>query len=179
MSGLSDELVLERVARGDRDAMRILYDRHAPSLHRFVTRWIANENDAADVVHDAMLDVWRTADRFAGRSSVKSWVFSIGRFKAIDRNRKGARTVLDDSEIEIIDDAPNPEEVTQAFQDSAHVRSCVEALSGPQKTAIQLAFYEDLTYQEIADLENCPVGTIKTRIMHAKKLLLRCLASKA
>ena len=178
MSGLSDELVLERVARGDRDAMRILYDRHAPSLHRFVTRWIANENDAADVVHDAMLDVWRTADRFAGRSSVKSWVFSIGRFKAIDRNRKGARTVLDDSEIEIIDDTPNPEEVTQAFQDSAHVRSCVEALSGPQKTAIQLAFYEDLTYQEIADLENCPVGTIKTRIMHAKKLLLRCLASK-
>ena len=178
MSGLSDELVLERVARGDRDAMRILYDRHAPSLHRFVTRWIANENDAADVVHDAMLDVWRTADRFAGRSSVKSWVFSIGRFKAIDRNRKGARTVLDDSEIEIIDDTPNPEEVTQAFQDSAHVRSCVETLSGPQKTAIQLAFYEDLTYQEIADLENCPVGTIKTRIMHAKKLLLRCLASK-
>lgn len=178
MNALSDKTLLEKVSGGDRDAMRVLYDRHGPGLHRFIKRWIANENDAADVVHDAMLDVWRTAGKFGGRSSVKSWIFSIGRNKAIDRNRRGARTVLDEPDLEMADDAPNPEEITQAFQDAVRVRACVETLSGPQKTAIQLAFFEDLTYQEIADLEGRPVGTIKTRIMHAKKLLLRCLSSE-
>ena len=178
MSGSTDKLLLERVSRGDRDAMKLLYDEYAPGLRRFVTRWIANENDAADVVHDTMLDVWRMADRFAGRSSVKSWIFSIGRNKAIDRNRRGARTVFDEPDVEIVDDAPNPEQVTEAFQDAARVRACVETLSGPQKTAIQMAFFEDLTYQEIADIEGRPVGTIKTRIMHAKKLLLRCLSTE-
>lgn len=172
----SDQVLLEQVSRQDKVAMRTLYDRYAPNLRRFVENWIADKNDAADVVHETMLDVWRTADRFAGRSSVKSWMFSIARNKAVDRNRRGARVVLDEPDLEATDDAPNPEQELQSFQDAARVRDCVDTLSPSHKTAIQLAFFEDLTYQEIAELEACPVGTIKTRIMHAKKLLLRCLS---
>ncbi|MEM7664014.1 MAG: sigma-70 family RNA polymerase sigma factor [Pseudomonadota bacterium] len=179
MTELSDKRVLEKVAQGDKSAMRILYDRHAPGLRRFVENWIANKNDAADVVHETMLDVWRSAGRFEGRSAVKSWMYSIARNKAVDRNRRGARTVLDEPDVETPDDAPNPEEVMQSFQDAARVRACVEKLSGPHKTAIQLAFFEDLSYKEVAEIENCPVGTIKTRIMHAKKLLMHCLSQEA
>ncbi|MEM7005830.1 MAG: sigma-70 family RNA polymerase sigma factor [Pseudomonadota bacterium] len=156
--------------------MRFLYDRYAPGLRRFVENWLADKNDAADIVHETMLEVWRAADRFEGRSSVKSWMFSIAKNKSIDRNRKGARTVLAEPDKEAPDDAPNPEQVTEAFQDAARVRACVEALSGPHKSAIQLAFFEDLTYKEIAVIEDCPVGTVKTRIMHAKKLLMHCLS---
>ena len=176
MTGDLDTALIERVAQGDKDAMRALYDSHAPGLRRFITRWIANENDASDVLHDAMIDIWRTAERFAGRSSVKSWMFSIARNKAIDRNRKGVRTVFGEPDLDTKDDAPQPEELMSAFQDAVQVRSCIDKLSPPQKAAIHLAFFEDLTYQEIADIEGCPVGTVKTRIMHAKKQLLRCLS---
>lgn len=157
-------------------AMRALYDRHAAGLRRFVERWIANKGDAADVVHDAMLDVWRTADKYTGRASVKSWMFSIARNKAVDRNRKGGRLVYEEPDDQIPDDGATPEQVTQAFQDARRVRACVDGLSPAHKSAVQMAFYEDLTYQEIAEIEGKPVGTIKTRIMHAKKLLMRCLA---
>ena len=176
MSGELDKTLIKRVSQGDKDAMHALYDRYAPGLRRFITRWIADENDASDVLHDTMIDVWRTAERFAGRSSVKSWMFSIARNKAIDRNRKGARTVLDEPDLEMPDDSPKPDEILSTFQDAARVRGCIDKLSAPQKAAIHLAFFEDLTYQEVADIEGCPVGTIKTRIMHAKKHLLRCLS---
>ncbi|MEL7481692.1 MAG: RNA polymerase sigma factor [Pseudomonadota bacterium] len=176
MTALSDQQLLEQVARKDKVAMRELYDRYAPGLRRFVENWIADKNDAADVVHETMIEIWRNAGRFAGRSSVKSWVFSIARNKAVDRNRHGARMVLKEADTEQPDDAPNPELTMQAFQDAARVRACIETLSPSHKSAIQLAFFEDLTYQEIAELEGRPVGTIKTRIMHAKKLLMRCLS---
>jgi len=176
MTGELDTALIQRVSQGDKGAMRILYDRYAPNLRRFITRWIANENDASDVLHDTMIDVWRSAERFAGRSSVKSWMFSIARNKAIDRNRKGVRTVFGEPDLDAKDDGPQPEELMSAFQDAAQVRACVDKLSPPQKAAIHLAFFEDLTYQEIAEIEKCPVGTVKTRIMHAKKQLLRCLS---
>ena len=104
-------------------------------------------------------------------------MFSIARNKAIDRNRKGARTILDEPDTEVPDESPQPEEVLSAFQDAKRVRACIETLSPAHKSAIHLAFFEDLTYQEIAELEGRPVGTIKTRIMHAKKMMLRCLSS--
>ena len=103
-------------------------------------------------------------------------MFSIARNKAIDRNRKGARTVLDEPDVETPDEAPQPEEIVSSFQDAGRVRACIETLTPAHKSAIHLAFFEDLTYQEIAELEGRPVGTIKTRIMHAKKILLRCLS---
>ena len=174
---ITDRELLRRVAAKDKDAMRQLYDRYAPNLRRFIMRWIANQNDASDVLHDTMLDIWRTAERFGDRSSVMSWMFSIARNKAIDRNRKGARTVLDEPDTEVPDESPQPEEVLSAFQDAKRVRACIETLSPAHKSAIHLAFFEDLTYQEIAELEGRPVGTIKTRIMHAKKMMLRCLSS--
>ena len=177
MTGELDKTLIKRVAQGDKDAMRILYDRYAPNLRRFITRWIANEHDASDVLHDTMIDVWRTAERFAGRSSVKSWMFSIARNKAIDRNRKGVRTVFGEPDLDAKDEAPQPEELMTTFQDSVRVRACIDQLSPPQKAAIHLAFFEDLAYQEIAKIEDCPVGTVKTRIMHAKKHLLGCLSS--
>jgi RNA polymerase sigma-70 factor (ECF subfamily) len=176
MSISTDKELLQRVSHGDKAAMRILYDEYAPNLRRFITRWIANENDASDILHDTMLEIWRKADRFQGRSSVKSWMFSIARNKAIDRNRKGARTVLAEPDENIADESPQPDDIVDAFQDAKRVRACIEKLSAVHKAAIHLAFFEGLTYPEIAQIEGCPVGTVKTRIMHAKKLLLRCLS---
>jgi len=170
-----DKELIVQVAKGDRKAMRILYDAYADGVYRFAKVWLSDPFDASDIMHETMMEVWKSAGKYGARSSVKTWIFSIAKNKSIDRNRKGKRTVLQDPDPNIADESPEPFAITQAFQDAKRVRACVEALSPAQRTAIHLAFYEDLSYREIAQMENCPTGTIKTRIMHAKKLLMRCL----
>lgn len=174
-SSESDSELIKRVAKRDQDALKGLYDRYAAHLNSFVQNYLADPNEAADIVHEAMLDVWRTAERYQGRSAAKSWIFSIARNKAIDRNRKGARTVLGEIDVEIADDAPDPHKTLEAFQDAERVRVCIEGLNEIQKSAIHLAFYEDFSYSQIAEIEGCPTGTVKTRIMAAKAALMRCL----
>lgn len=177
MNDQDDNQLIAAIARGDKIAMRELYERHATSLTRFVEIKLQNPSDAADIVHEAMLAVWKTADRFSGASKVKTWIYSIARNKAIDRNRKHKRLVQKEPDFDIRDDSPNPEAVTIAFENTKRVRECVQQLGETHKMAIHLAFYEDLTYEEVSKVLNRPIGTIKTRIMHAKKLLMHCLES--
>lgn len=173
--GEIDKDLIRRVVERDQTALRALYDSYSSHLNSFVRNYLAEPHEAADIVHEAMLEVWRKADRFKGKSTVKSWIFSIARNKAIDRNRKGARTVLGDIDDQIPDQQPNPHQVMEAFQDAERVRACIEGLNDFQKSAIHLAFYEEFSYSQIAEIENCPTGTVKTRIMAAKTALLRCL----
>ncbi len=171
----NEEVLLSRVAGGDRAAMKALYERYSDAVYRFAKVWLADPFEAADVMHETMLDVWRTAGRFAGRSSVKSWIFAIARNKAVDRNRKSARVSPGEPDPETPDEGPEPSEVFALAQSAARVRVCIETLSPAHRAVIQMAFFDDLTYAEIAEIENCPVGTVKTRVMHAKQHLLRCL----
>ncbi|MEO0834200.1 MAG: sigma-70 family RNA polymerase sigma factor, partial [Pseudomonadota bacterium] len=151
-----DDDLISRIAEGDRDALKLIYDRHAPAMTEFVKKWLADPSEAADATHEAMMEINRSAKNFAGRSSAKTWMFSIARFKAIDRTRKGVKTVVQDVDIEIADEAPDPLAVTEAFQNGVQVRACIEKLSAPHKSVIHLAFYEDLTYAEISAVENVP-----------------------
>ena len=171
-----DEEILARVANGDVTAMRTLYLRHSEALQRFVASRLRDKFEVADVVHNTMLEVWRSAGRFEGRSNVRSWIFSIARFKTIDHIRKQSRTELAEPDEGVADETPDAETVIAASQDAARVRDCVEKLAERQRVAVHLAFYEDMTYTEIAEVEKVPQGTIKTRIFHAKKLLMRCLS---
>ena len=173
-----DQALIAQIAKGDRHAMRELYDTYSDPVYRFAKIWLADPFEASDIMHETMMEVWKSAGKFGGRSSLKTWVFSIAKNKSIDRNRKGGRTVLQDPDPNIVDDAPAPDAVLSAFQDAEKVRACVDTLSPTHKAAVHLAFYQDLTYREIADMEDCPVGTIKPRIMHAKKLLMRCLSGE-
>lgn len=173
-----DRALLARVAAGDADAMRRLYERHYDALHAFVR---ARSGDAAatpDIVHDTMLDVWRQAGRFRGGSSVRTWMFSIARNKAVDRVRGGARLSFVDEVPETADDAPDAAAVIEAAEDAERVRACLATLKPAQRAAVRLAFYEGLTYEEIAEVESIPAGTVKTRIFHAKRALMHCLGRR-
>ena len=171
----TDIEALKSVAEGDRAGMKLLYDRYSDGLNSFALNWLSDPFEASDVVHETMLEVWRSAGKFAGKSSVKTWIFSIARNKSIDRNRKAVKSVVGEIDETIQDSSLDPEAVTSAFEDVKRVRACIDSLSPAHKSVIHLAFYEDLTYGEISNLEGSPVGTIKTRIMHAKRLLMRCL----
>lgn len=172
---VSDRELLQRIATGDRDAMRVFYERHHANLSGFVRTRTIDGSAVADIVQETMLDVWRSASRYRGDAAAKTWLFSIARNKIVDRVRKNARLSPVENVPEEIDDAPGPEELAAASSEAARVRHCLDGLTPDHRTVIRLAFYEDLTYAEIASVEDIPAGTVKTRVFHAKQLLLRCL----
>ncbi|MDA9865459.1 RNA polymerase sigma factor [bacterium] len=178
MSEDEDQNLMQRVRQSDTVAMRRLYERYHDPLMAFLIGRGADLTTAPDVLQDTMLEVWRSADRFRGASSFKTWVFAIARNKLIDRQRKQSKMYDLVDVPEIADDALNPEAAAVASSDEKRVRRCLEGLKPAHLTAIRLAFYEDLNYAEIASIESVPVGTIKTRVHHAKRLLMRCLGHR-
>ena len=155
-----------------------MFDEFSRPLSAFVTRWLQNPHDASDVVNEVMIDVWRRADRFEGRAALKSWIFTIARNKAVDANRKNGRMVYTDDVPETVDASASAVEVVAAGEDAKVLAGCMGTLSDAHRRAVHLAFYEDMSYAEIARIEGCPVGTVKTRVLHAKKLLARCVSCK-
>jgi RNA polymerase sigma-70 factor (ECF subfamily) len=170
--------LLARTAKGDKRAYADLYAALETPLYRFVRSKLNDPFEAADLVHEVFLEVWRSAGRFEGRSSVKSWVFGIAFRKAMDVHRKSRRIDYSDSIPEVEDDAPNAEACLVASESRTHVRACLETLKPDHRTAIEFAFFEDLSYKEISEISGVPEGTVKTRVFHAKKLLMRCLSAR-
>lgn len=174
---MDDGDLIRRVGAGDRAALKALYERHADALHRFLRYRLRDPFEAADVVQEVFLDIWRSAGRFEGRAAARTWIFGIARNKAVDRMRRGAREVTaPEPDTDIADEAPDPEAAAVAASDAARLRACIARLSDSHRSAIHLAYYEELPYGEIATIEGVPVGTVKTRMMHARRLLMHCLA---
>lgn len=163
------------VVSGDKAAMKDIYNSYRPALNGFVRLYLADPNDVADIIHDTMLEVWRKAERFEGRSSLKTWIFSIAKNKSIDRNRKSHRIDYADEDVDIEDTTLTAADVLEVSQEASAVREAVAKLKPEHRRAIHLSFFEDLTYKEIADIEDCPEGTIKTRILYAKRNLQHIL----
>ena len=167
-----DLALMSRIAADDKTAMRDLYEAYSPNLTNFVKNWLYDPTQAADLVHETMLEVWRNAKRFEGRSSLKSWIFSIARNKSIDTNRRGARVTYTDEVPETIDGETSQEDFVLGVQNAKYLMAAMKELSDSHRRVLHLAFFEDMKYEDIAVIEDCPVGTVKTRILHAKKKLL-------
>lgn len=175
---MEDTDLIRRVGAGDRAALKTLYERHSDALYKFLRYRLRDPFEASDVTQEVFLEIWRAAARFEGRSSPRTWIFGIARNKAVDRMRRGAREAsVPDPDTEIPDEAPDPETIAVRASDAARLRTCISGLSDTHRSAIHLAFYEELPYAEIATIEGVPIGTIKTRVLHAKRLLMHCLAA--
>lgn len=172
-----ERTLIAGIVNGNKGAMNEIYKSYAPNLSGFVRLYLSDPNDVADIVHDTMLEVWRKADRFEGRSSLKTWIFSIAKNKSIDRNRKYGRISYTDIPIEIEDENLDAAALLTLIQEASIVRDAVQQLKPDHRRAIHLSFFEDLTYKEIAEIEGCPEGTIKTRILYAKRSLHHILRS--
>ncbi|WP_421853433.1 RNA polymerase sigma factor [Oricola sp.] len=176
MPSKEEELALmSRIASGSVEAMRAAYEAHNDAAMRFIMTRVRDPFEAADIAHEVMLDIWRGASAFQGRSSLRSWILSIARNKAIDHIRKHSRQELREPDQQQPDDAPSADTIIAASQDAKRVRDCIGKLPASQRAAIQLSFFDDLNYAEIAEIEQRPLNTIKTRMFHAKQNLRRCL----
>jgi RNA polymerase sigma-70 factor, ECF subfamily len=168
----SDEMLVARIADGDRLAMQTLFARHRTGLYRWLLRFVGNETVAEDLLSDVFLDVWRQADRFQGRSSVSTWLMAIARFKALSARRGRKDAELDETiEATVADPTDNPEIMLQKKSRDLFVREALNALSPEHREIIDLVYYHEKSVDECAQILGVPSGTVKTRMFYARKKL--------
>jgi RNA polymerase sigma-70 factor (ECF subfamily) len=119
-----------------------------------------------------MMEVWRQAARFEGRSSVNTWVFSIAHHRAVSRLRKRRETPLDEEQAATIEDeAPTPDERAISGDMSRLIGELMEQLSFEHREILHLAYFQEFSVQEIADALDLPANTVKTRMFYARQRL--------
>ena len=165
----ADHTTLERMARGDHEALAELYDRHSRLVYSLALRIIRDQGEAEDIVQEVFSQAWRQAGRYeARRGNVIAWLLNLTRSRAIDRlrGRQSRPEAASDSLLAIdIPDLTLPVDEQLSLEGRAsRVRAAMQELSVLQRVAIELAFYEGLTHVEIAERLELPLGTVKTRI---------------
>jgi RNA polymerase sigma-70 factor (ECF subfamily) len=179
MQATTDDVLIARIAQGDRLAMQVLYARHHVRVYRFVLRLVRNEATAEDLISDVFLDVWRQANRFEGRAAVSTWLLAIARFKALSTLRKRPEDELDEERAEAIeDDSDDPEVTAQKKDKSNALRQCLTALSPEHREVIDLVYYHEKSVDEVAAIVGIPEATVKTRMFYARKRLSELLQAK-
>jgi RNA polymerase sigma-70 factor (ECF subfamily) len=172
----SDEVLIGRIAKGDRLAMQVMFARHHVRVYRFVLRLVGNPTVAEDLISEVFLDVWRQADRFEGRSAVSTWMLAIARFKALSVLRKKPDEELDEETAASIEDTSDTPEVALEKKDKSTVlRQCLEKLSPDHKEIIDLVYYHEKSVEEVAEIVGIPENTVKTRMFYARKKLAELL----
>jgi RNA polymerase sigma-70 factor (ECF subfamily) len=168
----SDQMLLESIADGGRNAMHILYSRHNVRVYRFILRIVRDATMAEDLVSQVFLDVWRTASQFEGRSQVSTWLLSIARFKALTALRQRRYEDIDQEDVlEIADEADTPEASLDRSNTSAILRACVAKLSPAHREIINLVYYHEKSVEEVGAIIGIPQSTVKTRMFYARKQL--------
>jgi RNA polymerase sigma-70 factor, ECF subfamily len=172
MQSSSDEGLIQRVAGGDRLAMKVLFARHHVRVYRFVLRLVRNEALAEDVISEVFLDVWRQAGKFEKRSAVSTWLMAIARFKALSALRRRVDLELDEKTAGAVEDhADDPEVVLQKKDKSEVLRECLNSLSVEQREIIDFVYYHEMSVEDVAQVVGIPESTVKTRMFYARKKL--------
>ena len=179
MQTTSDEVLIARIAGGDRLAMQVLFARHHVRVYRFVLRLVRNEATAEDLISEVFLDIWRQAGKFEGRSAVSTWMLSIARFKALSALRKRPEEELDEETAERIEDHSDDPEVALAKKDKAAVlREALSKLSAEHREIVDLVYYHEKSVEEVAGIVGIPEATVKTRMFYARKKLSEILKAQ-
>ena len=168
----SDEMLVERIAGGDKLAMQVLFARHRTAIYRWLLRFVGNETVAKDLLSDVFLDVWRQAGRFEGRAAVSTWLLSIARFKALSARRRRPDAELDEViEATVADPTDDPEVMLEKKNRDELVHEALTTLSSEHREIIDLVYYHEKSVEECAQILSIPRATVKTRMFYARKKL--------
>ena len=174
----SDEMLIARIAGGDRLAMQTLFARHRTAVYRWLLRMVGNEATAEDLLSDVFLDVWRQAAAFEARSSVSTWLLAIARYKALSARRRRADAELDDKvAATVADPADNPEVVLEKKDRAVQLRQSLASLSPEHGEVIDLVYYHDKSVKEVAEIVGVAEATVKTRMFYARRKLAEMVAA--
>ena len=169
----NDAEVLVAVAEGDRGALRLLYERHAPWLTVRLARRCADPGIVDEAVQDTFVAVWRGADRFGGRGEVGAWIWGIAIRRLIDALRRRPRSEVLMAEVDYPGSA---EEEVLLGVEHGDLGGALNRLSPELRAVVQATVLDDLTSKEAGRLLGIPTGTVKTRMMRARAQLREELA---
>lgn len=174
----SREALLQACAGGDQTALHSLYSATSPQLFGLAVGILRNRDLAEDVVQDSFVQVWRHARSFdPDRGTAMAWLARIVRNKCFDLlRRRGRESPLDDAVMASWEDpSPSPAELTGLSQDARRLRACLEQLEESPRRSLMLAYYEGLTFEQVAGRLRAPLGTVKSWIRRSLIRLKGCM----
>lgn len=192
---ITDRELMYAVAHKDRQAFKALYERYAPRIGTYLFKLMKRHELVDETMNDVMLAVWQHADRFdPERGQLLTWLFGIAHNKGLKALRSAGRSrpevSIDPLSPAALEEAGDSEEVPQAMAPVNPERTvlgwelgqtmawALEQLSPDHRAVVELTFGEEHSYPEIAEVLDCPINTVKTRMFHARKKLAQLLAQR-
>jgi RNA polymerase sigma-70 factor, ECF subfamily len=172
-----DRALLEQIAGGDRAALEALYRRYYPRLYGYLLRLTRRPEVVEEAINDALFVVWRKAADYQGISRPSTWIFGIAYrkgLKALAKNeRRDAELDLETLEGPVAEGGPESD--LAAAELAVEVTAALGRLPAAQRAVVEMTYYQNLAYREIAEIMSCPVNTVKTRMFHARRRLRELL----
>jgi RNA polymerase sigma factor (sigma-70 family) len=174
--GLDESELLERVKAREVDAFERLYRIYQPRLARFLINLLKRPQLVEEVLDDTMMVVWQTAASFRGTSKLSTWVFAIAYRKALKARSRWPDPVEDKEHDTRISNDPAPDEELERSRVRNALVGAMAKLSAEQRAVVDLTYFHELGYREIAEILSCPVDTVKTRMFRARRRLKQALS---
>jgi RNA polymerase sigma-70 factor (ECF subfamily) len=177
----NDEVLrlLGRIGQADEAAFRELYRAFSRRLYAYVLRQLGDPAQAEEIVSDTLYEVWKAPARFRGDAQFSTWLIGIARNKVLMafRGRKpdSKHEDLDDIVETVAAEDASAFDILAQQQRREGVRHCMDKLSDEHRECVHLVFYEGMGLAEVAQVQACPEGTVKTRLFHARQKLKNCL----
>jgi RNA polymerase sigma-70 factor (ECF subfamily) len=170
-----DAQLMTRIRVRDLRAFEALYRRYHPRLTRFLLNLVRRPQMVEEVLNDTMMVVWNRPDSFQGASRLSTWIFGIAYRKALKALRR-----QDDPAEDLLAETrpsgePGPEQQLGARQAQAALREAMQVLSPDHRAVLDLTYFHEIGCREIAEIMDCPVDTVKTRMYYARRHLKRVM----
>jgi RNA polymerase sigma-70 factor (ECF subfamily) len=177
-----DQQLVERVQRGDKHAFDLLVSKYQRKLGRLISRFVRDSAEAEDVTQDAFIKAYRALPGFRGESAFYTWLYRIGintakNYLLASKRRAPTSTSFDAEESESFEEASllrevnTPENELMSKQVVGVVQASLQQLPEDLRSALTLREIEGLSYEEIASVMNCPIGTVRSRIFRAREAI--------
>jgi RNA polymerase sigma-70 factor (ECF subfamily) len=172
MTDLQQEIeLIHRIANKDEDALREIYVVYGQRLYAYALRLTRDHAQAEDVLQDALVAIWHSAKRFRGEGRLLAWLLGIVYHTAMKSLRRRSNRITDQMETSLPDTGPLPEQRVQDSERSAWIQTGLQKLSPEHRSVLELVFYQGLSLKETAQVCDCPVGTVKSRLSYARRQL--------
>lgn len=177
-----DQQLVERAQRGDKHAFELLVGKYQRRLSRLISRFVRDAAEVEDVTQDAFIKAYRALPAFRGESAFYTWLYRIGINTAknylLSQGRRAPTTTLHDAdeaedfeEADLLHEVSTPENEMMSKQVIEVVNSSLQKLPDDLRTALTLREIDGLSYEEIAAVMDCPVGTVRSRIYRAREAI--------
>ncbi len=177
----ADQELVRRVQKGDRRAFDLLFSRYQHKIHGLVSRYVRAHDEIDDVVQEAFIKAYRALPRFRGESAFYTWLYRIAINTAknylVARGRRPPDVDVDAADAEHFDggdalrDLENPENALARDELERTINAAIAALPDDLRSAVTLREFDGLSYEQIAEVMDCPVGTVRSRIFRAREAI--------